>query len=215
MIEEILEAARASRFDFREHACPADPSRGEHAEQVPCYRLQQGISRVLKPQSVLQLDCRYGYGALALLRGHPALRLHGFDPNCGETAGALDWARRITHGGRADFAEGGIEQLERFGDELFVLILLRAQPDGDLSWREIEPATRFARWVAIEGYYDPACKAAFLAANEFLHRFRQDIDAVHLLPEPHAHLLFAPSPRLHHAPPEEDFHAGRRSSAEL
>lgn len=215
MIERILERARRSDFDFREHACPDDPARAEFDDQVERYRLQEAITAVLQPETVALLGCGYGYGAHAVSRARPEARLRGFDGGDLGVSEALAWARHINGTQRARFEPGGPERLAELEEGVFDLVVVPARARGDDTWCEVEAAARFARWVVVERYFDPRCKGGFLAVNEFLHRFAADIDEVHLLPGRHAHLIFAPSPRLHRAPTEESFHADRRSSQEL
>src|ERR1700693_6175541 len=99
MVNEILDLAAVSTYDFRLTANPDDELKHLFTDWVPYYRLKWAIARVLRPQRILEVGVRYGSSAAAFLNACPECTYLGIDNDSnpfGGHKGAIQWARRIT-----------------------------------------------------------------------------------------------------------------------
>ena len=101
MLDQIIELARTTNYDFRVTACPDDPLKHLFGEWVEYYRLKWAIARALQPRSILEIGVRYGYSAAAFLNACPRGHYLGIDLDSntyGGVQGAIRWAQEITRG---------------------------------------------------------------------------------------------------------------------
>jgi predicted O-methyltransferase YrrM len=87
-------------FDIRPYLNPDDPwPETERPEDVQrCYEFKFGISRLLRPKSILEIGVRYGYSAAAFLSGSPGAEYVGLDADnstYGGTGGAYREAEKM------------------------------------------------------------------------------------------------------------------------
>jgi hypothetical protein len=79
MLDEILNIARESKYDFRETAFPEDPLKHLFPDWISYYKLKWAVARVLQPRSILEIGVGYGYSALAFLNASPSARYVDID----------------------------------------------------------------------------------------------------------------------------------------
>jgi hypothetical protein len=173
MIDSILGELAKTTFDFRAYANPSDPLSSSFEEWVPYYRLKFAIAKALQPKSILEVGVRFGYSAKSFLEASPAAKLLGIDLDCdlyGGQKGALQWARRITAGYDAEFVTADTQQMKRLPGNIYDLIHVDGQQDGDGSWHDLELAVNQSRYVLADGYF--WTQQNFLSMTHFLYRFR-------------------------------------------
>lgn len=132
MFEEIVRVARRSDYDFRMTACPSDPLARRFDEWINYYKLKWAISRILKPDAILEIGVRFGYAAAAFLDAYPSARYVGVDPDVdghGGVKGALKWARTITQQFEADFVIADSQSFDRLPGGIYDLVHMIGNAD--------------------------------------------------------------------------------------
>ena len=183
MIEQILETARQSRFDFRRYANPADPLQDHFEEWVPYYRLKHAIAAVLQPRSILEIGVRFGYSAVSFLDAAPDAAFVGIDLDIdtfGGQVGALEWAKRITSGRNAKFIVADTQQLARLPGGIYDLVHVDGQQDGAGTFHDLRRAVAQARWVLLDGYF--WTPENFFNANDFLLKYDDVFEYAFVIP---------------------------------
>jgi SAM-dependent methyltransferase len=193
MVNEILDLAAVSTYDFRLTANPDDELKHLFTDWVPYYRLKWAIARVLRPQRILEVGVRYGYSAAAFLNACPECTYLGIDNDSntfGGHKGAIQWARRITAGAKADFLIADSQQLAEFPDGPFDLIHLDGQQDGAGSIADLRKALLQAKNILVDGYF--WTRDNFLHISEFLYRYHEQIESCVIIPGYDGELLISP-----------------------
>ncbi|MGA2037797.1 MAG: methyltransferase domain-containing protein [Bryobacteraceae bacterium] len=170
MLEEIIDLAGRSDYDFRLSACSDDPLRHLFDEWVPYYRGKWAIARYLQPARILEIGVRYGYSALAFLNACPSARYLGIDLDSdlyGGAKGAIEWARSHTRDYKAEFIIADSQTFERFPGGDYDLIHVDGQQDDKGFLHDMEIALRQARYILVDGYF--WTRDNFLSASEFLY----------------------------------------------
>jgi SAM-dependent methyltransferase len=183
MVEEILNAGRASTYDFRETAYLEDPLQYLFAEWVPYYRMKWAIASVLQPKSILEIGVRYGYSAVAFLNASPSARYLGIDLDVtafGGSVGAINWARQACSKYQAEFLVADSTKLDRFPGGSYDLIHIDGQQDGDATMHDLILASTQGRYILVDGYF--WSRHNFLSASEYLYRYRDLIDFYEVIP---------------------------------
>src|SRR5580704_2186368 len=210
VIQEILESAAQSPYDFRLTAFPEDPLQYLFADWVPYYRMKWAIARVLQPQRILEVGVRFGYSAAAFLDACPGAEYLGIDNDSEEFGGykgAIDWARRITREAHADYLLADSQQLAEFPGGRYDLIHVDGQQDGDGSFRDLSKALRQARYILVDGFF--WTRKNFLNVSEFLYRYRDRIESCIVIPGYEGELLIAVRPEARETSPMLDLGSGR------
>ncbi len=156
MVDRILQTAQESTYDFRKTACAHDPLKHRFEEWVLYYRLKWAIAKVLGPRRILEVGVRFGYSAMAFLDACPDAEYVGIDADLdtyGGSKGAIEWARQITNGYRAEFIVGDSQAMSTFPGGDYSLIHIDGQQDGDGTVHDFELAIRQAEWVLADGCY--------------------------------------------------------------
>lgn len=182
-VEAILAEAAHSTYDFRASACPADPLRYLFPEWVPYYRLKWAIASALQPATVLEVGVRFGYSAFAFLEACPSASYLGIDADCeayGGYRGAINWAKEKTRGSKAEFLIADSQKMSSFPGSSYDLIHIDGQQDGNGTLHDLELARRQARYILVDGYF--WTRENFLAASEFLYRYRDLIEFSVVIP---------------------------------
>jgi SAM-dependent methyltransferase len=172
-VEAILAEAARSTYDFRDKACPADPLRYLFSEWGPYYRLKWAIARALQPATVLEVGVRFGYSAFAFLDACPSASYLGIDADCeayGGYRGAINWAKERARGSKAEFLIADSQKMSSFPGGSYDLIHIDGQQDGNGTLHDLELARRQGRYILVDGYF--WTRENFLAASEFLYRYR-------------------------------------------
>jgi SAM-dependent methyltransferase len=183
MLESLVRLARESTYDFRATANLDDPLRERFPEWIPYYRLKWAIARHLQPASILEIGVRYGYSAAAFLDAAPGCAYTGIDldnDQFGGVRGAIEWAKRITAGRKAEFIVGDSQKMDRFPAARYDLIHVDGQQDGDGSFHDLRLAVRQARYVLVDGYL--WTRQNFLSVSEFLFQYRDLIEFYGVVP---------------------------------
>lgn len=183
MIEQILQEARDSDYDFREIAHPADPLGHLFEEWVPYYRLKRSIAQVLEPKTILEIGVRFGYSAHAFLSACPTAKYIGIDndsENFGGVRGALLHAKSILAKCKASFQTEDSQTLSTLPGELHDLIHVDGQQDGAGSYRDLELALAQGRHILVDGYFWSVNN--FQESNTFLLRHQEVIEYAIILP---------------------------------
>jgi cyclopropane fatty-acyl-phospholipid synthase-like methyltransferase len=183
MFDSICRLARESDYDFRSSAQPADPLAYRFEEWVPYYKTKWAITRVLKPKSILEIGVRFGYSAAAFLNGFPSAEYLGIDLDIdtfGGTSGAIEWAKKITSSFRANFLVEDSQQMERFPGDVYDLIHVDGQQDGDGTYHDMQLAAKQGRYILADGYF--WTRQNFAALSEFLYQFREQIEYYGVIP---------------------------------
>lgn len=209
-IEDILEAAAQSTYDFRRTAFPQDPLAYLFEDWVPYYRMKWAIARVLGPRRILEVGVRFGYSAAAFLDACPEAEYLGIDNDSEEFGGykgAIEWARRITREARATYLLADSQQLAEFPGGPYDLIHVDGQQDGDGSFRDLSKALRQAHYILVDGFF--WTRRNFLNASEFVYRNRDQIESCVAIPGYEGELLITVRPEAQEASPMPDWGAGR------
>ena len=188
----IAEAAR-STYDFRDNACPADPLRHLFSEWVPYYRLKWSIARTLQPATILEIGVRFGYSALAFLDACPSASYFGIDADCetyGGSRGAIHWAKERTQRSKAAFLIADSQKMSSFPGGSYDLIHIDGQQDGKGTLHDLELALRQGQYILVDGYF--WTRENFLAASEFVYRYRDLIEYCVVIPGYAGELLIKP-----------------------
>ncbi len=183
MIDRILEIYKTSTYDFRIHACSQDPLIDLFEEWVNYYRLKWAISRALMPATILEIGVRYGYSARAFLDASPQARLVGIDadlPIFGGQPGALKWAKQSLRDFNVSIYCEDSQDLTRFPGEIYDLIHIDGQQDGDGTFHDLDLALRQARYILVDGYH--WTRENFLSANEWLWLNKAAIESALIIP---------------------------------
>ena len=169
MLEEIIDLARHSDYDFRQSACPDDSLCHLFSEWLPYYRGKWAIARYLQPARILEIGVRYGYSALAFLNACPSARYLGIDLDSdlyGGAKGAIEWARRHARDFKAEFIIADSQTLDRFPGGDYDLIHINGQQDQRGLLHDMEIAFGQARYILVDGCF--RTRDNFLSASEFL-----------------------------------------------
>jgi 2-polyprenyl-3-methyl-5-hydroxy-6-metoxy-1,4-benzoquinol methylase len=184
MLDDILKHYKASTYDFRLHACQDDPLLNLFDEWVDYYRMKLAIARTIKPSTILEIGVRYGYSARAFLEGSPHARFVGIDadtPTFGGQSGAVDWAEQsLASQFDVSIVKVNSQDLNRFPGEVFDLIHVDGQQDGDGTFHDLDLALLQARYILVDGYH--WTRDNFLAANEWLWLNKAAVEAVIIIP---------------------------------
>jgi SAM-dependent methyltransferase len=183
MFESIIQQAKITDYDFRQTANSEDRLVHLFSEWVDYYKLKWAIARVLKPASILEIGVRFGYSAAAFLHGHPAAHYVGIDLDTdyyGGKQGAINWANKITQQFSTEFIVGDTQKMERFPGNIYDLIHVDGQQDGDSSFRDLELAIKQGRYVLLDGYL--WTRENFFAASDFLTRYADLLDFYGVIP---------------------------------
>lgn len=178
MLERILAAYERSDYDFRRTAKPDDVLRHLFDAWVPYYRLKAAIAAALQPATILEIGVRHGYSAAAFLHGSPAARYTGIDLDAdsfGGERGAIDWARRILPPDRTEFVIGNSQKMRRLPGGRYDLVHIDGQQDEAGTFHDLVLALRQARHILVDGYF--WTEQNNRAVNDFLWRFREDIES--------------------------------------
>ena len=192
-LEEILDLASRSAYDFRLTAHPGDPLHYLFEEWVPYYRLKWAIARALQPRRILEIGVRFGYSAAAFLDACPDAVYLGIDNDSdtfGGQQGAIQWARQITRGARAEYMIADSQQLETFPGGCYDLVHIDGQQDGAGSIADLRKALKQAGRILVDGYF--WSRDNFLHISEFLFRYRDLIESCAIIPGYAGELLITP-----------------------
>ncbi|HLJ45641.1 MAG TPA: methyltransferase domain-containing protein [Bryobacteraceae bacterium] len=180
---KILELASATGYDFRTSANPADPSKHLFSEWLPYYRMKWAIARALQPKRILEIGVRFGYSAAAFLDACPDAEYLGIDNDSetfGGVAGAVEWARRITTGRKANFLVADSQQLQEFPGGPYDLIHVDGQQDENGTIGDLRKALRQTRHILVDGFF--WTRNNFLHVSDFLYCYRAAIESCLILP---------------------------------
>jgi len=194
-VQDILDTAQNSEYDFRCIASPDDPLKHLFNEWVPYYRLKWAIARILQPRRILEIGVRFGYSAAAFLDACPGAAYVGIDNDSdtfGGQRGAIDWARHITRGTHAEYLIADSQQLAELPGGPYDLIHVDGQQDGEGSIRDLEHALKKGRHILVDGYF--WSRDNFLHISEFLYRHRDLIESYLVIPGYAGELLIKPDP---------------------
>lgn len=183
MIDAILRTYAQSTYDFRSIAKPDDVLAHLFEQWVPYYRMKAAISEVLQPSSVLEIGVRHGYAAAAFLHGAPEARYTGIDLNTdsfGGQKGAIDWVSHILPSGSYQLIIGDTQKMNRLPGGTYDLVHVDGQQDEAGTFHDLVLAVRQSRFILVDGYF--WTEQNYRAANDFLWRFREDIEHFTVIP---------------------------------
>lgn len=183
MIDRILAAYAGSTYDFRATAKPDDTLAHLFEQWVPYYRMKAAISAVVRPATVLEIGVRHGYGAAAFLHGSPDAHYTGIDLDAdsfGGEKGAIDWARRILPAGQHELIVADSQRLTRLPGGTYDLVHIDGQQDEGGTFHDLVLAVRQAKFILVDGYF--WTEQNYTAVNDFLWRFREDIEHFLVIP---------------------------------
>ena len=183
MFNYIIQQAKKTEYDFRKTANPEDPLRHLFYEWVDYYKLKWAIAHVLKPASILEIGVRFGYSAAAFLNGNPAAHYVGIDldtDSYGGVKGAIHWAKKITTEFSNEFLVADTQTMQRFPHDIYDLIHVDGQQDGDGSFHDLTVAIKQGRYVLVDGYL--WTQQNFQAVSSFLFRYADILDWYGVIP---------------------------------
>jgi SAM-dependent methyltransferase len=192
-VEGTIAEAAHSPYDFRRSACPADPLQHLFSEWVPYYRLKWAIARALQPATILEIGVRFGYSALAFLDACPSASYFGIDADCeayGGSRGAINWAKERARGSKAEFLIADSQKMSSFPGGSYDLIHIDGQQDGKGTLHDLDLALGQGRYILVDGYF--WTRENFLAASEFVYRYRDLIEYCVVIPGYAGELLIKP-----------------------
>jgi 2-polyprenyl-3-methyl-5-hydroxy-6-metoxy-1,4-benzoquinol methylase len=177
MLDKILETYRQSQYDFRDLTCPEDPLQHLFSDWVPYYRLKWAIAQVLQPRSILEIGVRYGYSARVFLEAVPDAKFVGIDLDSdqfGGVKGAIDWATKLLAPYDIALIVSDSQQMTRFPGDIYDLIHVDGQQDGDGSFHDLRLAIAQGRYILVDGYH--WTRQNYMAVNDFLLQHRELLD---------------------------------------
>ncbi|KAM3103177.1 methyltransferase domain-containing protein [Phormidesmis sp. 146-12] len=183
MFESIIQQFKHSQYDFRETANPDDPLIDLFDDWVDYYRLKWAIAHTLKPTSILEIGVRFGYSAAAFLKGSPDAHYVGIDIDSdqfGGVKGAINWAKEITRSFKADFLIEDTQTMQQFPGDIYDLIHVDGQQDGNGSFHDLEIAFQQGRFVLVDGYF--WTQYNFSSVSEFLLRYADLVEWYGVIP---------------------------------
>ena len=183
MIDQVLQAYRGSEYDFRTIANPADPFAARFPEWVAYYRMKAAIAQALQPARILEIGVRYGYAAAAFLQGAPRAHYTGIDLDAdsfGGERGAINWARKILPAAQHELIVADTQKMPRLPGGRYDLVHVDGQQDEAGTFHDLVLAIRQARHILVDGYF--WTKANHDGVNDFLWRFREDIEYFWVIP---------------------------------
>lgn len=195
MFEEIIRQAQATAYDFRQTANLDDPLIDLFDRWLDYYKLKWAIAHVLQPTSILEIGVRFGYSAIAFLDASPQAHYLGIDLDTdtfGGVKGAINWAKKKTQGYDAEFLIADTQTMARFPGEVYDLIHVDGQQDGDGSFHDLEMAIKQGRYILFDGYL--WTQANFLAASNFLFDHAEVLEFYGVIPGYAGDLLIKVSP---------------------
>ncbi|MBD1869711.1 methyltransferase domain-containing protein [Leptolyngbya sp. FACHB-671] len=195
MFELIIQKAQQSDYDFRKTANPSDPLAHLFDEWVDYYKLKWAIANVLEPSSILEIGVRFGYSAQAFLHGNPSAKYTGIDldsDSYGGVRGAINWAKAATQSFATDFIIVDTQTLEYFPGDIYDLIHVDGQQDGDGSFHDLELALKQGRYILVDGYF--WTRQNYTAISDFLFRHAKLLDFYGVIPGYAGELLIKVSP---------------------
>lgn len=195
MFESIIKQSQRITYDFRHTANPDDPLAYLFSDWVSYYNVKWAIANVLKPTSILEIGVRFGYSAAAFLHGYPTAHYVGIDLDTdtyGGVKGAINWAKKITQPFAAEFSITDTQSMNRLPGDIYDLVHVDGQQDGDGSLHDLELAIKQARYVLVDGYL--WTRQNFMAVSEFLLRYADLIDFYEVFPGYAGELLIKVSP---------------------
>ncbi|BDA75728.1 hypothetical protein CAL7716_098940 [Calothrix sp. PCC 7716] len=169
MFDLIIEKAKLTEYDFKKTANKNDPLSHLFEDWIDYYKLKWAIANVLNPSSILEIGVRFGYSAVAFLEASPSAKYVGIDLDTnsyGGVKGAIDWARQITQQYSTEFIVADTQSMEFFPGDVYDLIHVDGQQDGDSSFHDLKLAIKQARYVLVDGYF--WTRPNFLAVSDFL-----------------------------------------------
>lgn len=183
MFNDIIQLAKDTKYDFRQSANSKDPLKHLFNEWIDYYRLKWSIAHILKPASILEIGVRFGYSSAAFLNGYPAARYVGIDldkNSYGGVKGAINWAKKITDTFDTEFIIADTQVMKSFPGDIYDLIHVDGQQDGDGSFHDLELAMKQGRYVLVDGYL--WTQQNFMAVNYFLFRYADILDWYGVIP---------------------------------
>ncbi|MFQ4145614.1 methyltransferase domain-containing protein [Chlorogloeopsis sp. ULAP02] len=198
MFESIIQEAKKTEYDFRLTANLEDPLLHLFDEWVDYYKLKWAIARVLKPASILEIGVRFGYSAAAFLNGYSTAKYVGIDldtDSYGGVKGAINWAKKITQPFEAEFIVADTQAMNSFPGDIYDLIHIDGQQDGDGSFHDLELAIKQGRYVLVDGYL--WTRQNFMAVSDFLFRYADLLDWFGVIPGYAGDLLIKVAPEYH------------------
>jgi 2-polyprenyl-3-methyl-5-hydroxy-6-metoxy-1,4-benzoquinol methylase len=169
MIDDILREYASCSYDFRRHSFPEDDLESLFGEWIEYYRMKWAISKVLQPKSILEIGVRYGYSARAFLDASLKATYIGLDADVatfGGRVGALAWAEQSMEAFDARFIKVDTQTLTSLPGQVFDLIHVDGQQDGDGTFHDLNLALSQARFILVDGYF--WTRENFLAVNEWM-----------------------------------------------
>ncbi|BAY96341.1 hypothetical protein NIES37_02730 [Tolypothrix tenuis PCC 7101] len=195
MFDEIIQQARQTEYDFRQTANPDDPLGHLFNEWFDYYKLKWAIAHVLKPATILEIGVRYGYSSAAFLHGNPSAKYVGIDldtDSYGGIKGAINWAKTITQQFHTEYMIADTQVMNRLPGDLYDLIHVDGQQDGNGSFHDLELAIKQSRYVLVDGYL--WTRQNFMAVSDFLFTNSDLLDWYGVIPGYAGDLLIKVSP---------------------
>lgn len=183
MFESIIQQAQQTDYDFRQTANPDDGLVHLFSEWVDYYKLKWAVTHVLQPASILEIGVRFGYSAAAFLHGHSAAHYVGIDldtDSFGGKKGAINWAKEITQEFATKFIVADTQKMKRFPGDIYDLVHVDGQQDGDSSFHDLELAIKQGRYVLLDGYL--WTRQNFIAVSDFLFKYADLLDFYGVIP---------------------------------
>ena len=183
MYQTIRDLFESSDYDFRTFAFPGDPLQHLFEQWVPYYRMKWAIVRALQPARILEIGVRYGYSTRTFLDASPGAEYLGIDLDAesyGGTPGAIEWARKIAEGRKANFLLGNTQKMKQFPGGMYDLIHVDGQQDRDGFFRDGQKALRQSRYVLVDGYF--WSDETFEASNALLRQYKSMIEFSLVIP---------------------------------
>ncbi|AFY58271.1 methyltransferase, cyclopropane fatty acid synthase [Rivularia sp. PCC 7116] len=183
MFESIIKTYKSTNYNFIETANPHDPLASSFQDWVNYYKLKWSIANVLKPNSILEIGVRFGYSAVAFLEAYPSAKYVGIDLDTdffGGVKGGINWAKKITKPFNTEFIVANTQTMKLFPGDVYDLIHVDGQQDGDGSLHDLELAIKQGKYILMDGYLWTSQN--FLAANDFLLKNADLLDWYGVIP---------------------------------
>jgi 2-polyprenyl-3-methyl-5-hydroxy-6-metoxy-1,4-benzoquinol methylase len=184
MLDSILKNYELCNYDFRLNAYAKDPLTHLFSDWVDYYRMKWAIAKTIQPKKILEIGIRYGYSARAFLEASPQAQFTGIDADSttfGGEQGAVDWAAAsLSKQFEVHMIKTNSLNLSKFPGELYDLIHIDGQQDGDGTFHDLNMASLQARYILVDGFF--WSKDNFAAANEWLFLNKAAVEAVVVIP---------------------------------
>ena len=170
-------------FDFTKYAYEKDPLYHLFEAWKPYYNMKYHLCKFLAPTSILEIGVRYGYSAVAFMNAVPKAKYIGIDNESADPGGvlsAVEYARELLKEYNAEIIIDDTQLMDRFPGDVYDLIHVDEQQNGDSTFHDLELALGQGRYILVDGYF--WSNENMLAATYFMQKYKEFIHYSTIIP---------------------------------